>query len=123
MSRQELEDGARACCPADMVYDLRDTIAETPDADLLHFIEENEVSPPLFALQDLPDHAAPVTLADFAAVGDKAGAIRRLRSLRGKGLALDQEVLRAGFTMIGQHHGIEAVIMHVLEQFKDSQND
>ena len=123
MNRQELEDRARACCPTDMVYDLRDTIAETPDADLHHFIEENEISPPLFAPQDLPDHAAPVTLADFAAVGDKVGVIRRLRSLRGKGLALDQEVLQAGFTMIGQHHGIEAVIMHVLGQFKDSQGD
>lgn len=54
-------------------------------------------------------------LADYVAAGDKAGALRRLQSLRG--LSLDQEVLSAGLTMISRSHGKQAVIVHVLNQF------
>ncbi len=56
-----------------------------------------------------------VSLADFVAAGDRAAALRRLRSLRG--LALDQDILRAGFSMISQRHGIQAVIDHVFQQW------
>jgi hypothetical protein len=42
MDRTELEERAKACCPAELWYELLDTIDETPDTDLLALIEEYE---------------------------------------------------------------------------------
>jgi hypothetical protein len=53
---------------------------------------------------------------DYALAGDKKGAIDYLRKLNRK--EFSEEVYRAGFSMIGYHHGKPEVIKHVIRQFK-----
>ncbi len=37
--RDELESRVKACCPAEWWYQMQDTIDETPDCDLIRFLE------------------------------------------------------------------------------------
>lgn len=42
VDREELESRAKECCPADLWYELLDTLDETRDQDLIRLIEEHE---------------------------------------------------------------------------------
>lgn len=56
----------------------------------------------------------PKTFFDFAAAGDVSGAMRHLRDLPLNELEL--EVLKAGFSMIGRHHGKMAMVEFAIKQ-------
>ena len=58
---------------------------------------------------------------DFASEGDKRGALVFLRGLTQKNF--EHEVLIAGYSMIGFHHGKAKVMEHVLSQFKHTSSD
>ena len=57
----------------------------------------------------------PRKFEDFVRMGDKKGAVDYLRTL--SQVCFFEEVVRAGFSIIGFHHGKPKVIEHVINQF------
>lgn len=54
------------------------------------------------------------TFYDYAVNDDRAGALKHIQQLNID--QLQKEVLEAGFSMIGKHHGKPKVLKHVIEQ-------
>lgn len=66
------------------------------------------------------ENSTPRTLADLIDARDKKGVVDYLRTLTNH--QFFDEVLKAGLSMIGHHHGKPAMIDHVVRQLLGSKN-
>lgn len=65
----------------------------------------------LFVELEIPK---PKCFFDFAETGDKCGALKYLQSL--SIIDIEKQVLEAGFSMIGRHHGKSALLDYAVGQ-------
>lgn len=82
------------------------------DRCLLFLVIISEGNPlNLFVELEIPN---PKCFFDFAEAGDKCGALKHLQSL--SIIDIEKQVLEAGFSMIGRHHGKSALLDYAVGQ-------